>query len=1102
MKEVISLLTALTMLFALIPAATATAEETDSRLIAYVSFDDGIAAEIGGVKVNGSVTTDAGVNGNAAYIPSGTANYLTITDKDGNNNLLVGKNVITISFFENRESGRWPFFAAPNTSAQTYMSENYFGLYDNDAFRVERYVGGRGQSTSSQVVGSIISGWKHIAIVLTDDRTDLYVNGQLQNSAASASTIAQLFPSVSYIQLGRGNWGSGGEDFVGYIDEFKIFDGELSPEEIAELSKYGTSVEEVLAAIDIADKDNITSDIELITEYMGAKISWNSSNPDVITNDGKVTRGSEDIKVTLTATITTDMGETKTQDYELTVISTLKDIIKAIEIHNTDNILDSITLRDSVDGVAIKWTSSNPAVVTDEPVQNGEYVIPAGYVTRGESDEQVTVTAEFEYNGKTVTQSYDLTVKERNYERENEEKVAYLYAYFRGNVNGQPEVQQIHVATSEDGYNWTDLNGNWPIITSSMGTKNLRDPYIIRSRYGDKFYLLATDLDTQDGQGWGPWSLAGSKYLMVWESEDLVNWSEQYMVKFANDDIGCAWAPEAIYDEDTGEYLVYASGKDLAYKRETGKEVDTTYVVRTRDFQTFTEPEIFFIPRDASGNRVASIDSSIIHADDGKYYHFFKKWNSTVVMMVSDHAAGPYEEVSTFTGIGGEGPAIYKVNGSDKYCLCIDNYSVYVPYLTDDIASGIFTKATEDVTMPTGSKHGTFVPITKSEYAGLLEAYGPKTVDEEGSEAILEYDFETELKDELKGNAKIEFDEERNSSVLTLDGTDGTYFEFPENTFERRNSFTLSMDVKSNVASGNVFTFGVGRDSDHYYFFKDTANSLRSSITITGSVYEETASANSAAPATGEWAHFDLVVEPSRLAIYKDGALVGENTNVVRTLSHVGVEDLKAYLGKSFYSADGYFSGSFDNVKLYNRALTTGEIVEGFLSDDEIVAADAKYIDFGGKVSDDITLPAKGVYGSAIVWETSNPDVIGLDGSVNRPAVGDEDAYVTLTATFTKGESALTVKYNLTVKAEAETWVSTADWTCRNFDSVSDTVYINFDIIPSALTDGVMGICSSDVTPGAWSNYNIVVRLRPEGYFGAHNGSSYTTTNKVTYEVG
>jgi hypothetical protein len=36
--------------------------------------------------------------------------------------------------------------------------------------------------------------------------------------------------------------------------------------------------------------------------------------------------------------------------------------------------------------------------------------------------------------------------------------------------------------------------------------------------------------------------------------EVLVTWSSSRPVKIAADGDGCAWAPEAIHDEDTGDY--------------------------------------------------------------------------------------------------------------------------------------------------------------------------------------------------------------------------------------------------------------------------------------------------------------------------------------------------------------------------------------------------------------------------------------------------------------------------------------------------------------------------------------------------------------------
>ena len=56
----------------------------------------------------------------------------------------------------------------------------------------------------------------------------------------------------------------------------------------------------------------------------------------------------------------------------------------------------------------------------------------------------------------------------------------------------------------------------------------------------------------------------GSKYFSVWESEDLVNWSDQRLVKIGDDDFGCLWAPDLIYDKENGEYVLHWSSSHAA----------------------------------------------------------------------------------------------------------------------------------------------------------------------------------------------------------------------------------------------------------------------------------------------------------------------------------------------------------------------------------------------------------------------------------------------------------------------------------------------------------------------------------------------------------
>ncbi len=795
-------------------------------------------------------------------------------------------------------------------------------------------------------------------------------------------------------------------------------------------------------------------------------------------------------------------------------------VLADIDIPVKDSVKENLTLQTEALGFPVTWASNNEEVVYPYDIPNGDYTIPAGKVTRGEEDTVVTLTASVDFNGTILTKDIDVNVIAAPEEVGDTE--AYLYVYFRGNVKGSNEHLSIHLAGSEDGYEWFDLNGNWPILESTMGTQCLRDPYLLRSNDGDRFYLVATDLNTQDGKGWGPWSLEGSKYLMIWESDDLVNWSEQRMVKFANDDMGCAWAPEAIWDPDTEEYLVYASAKDLTLG---SSAIDTVYVVRTRDFRTFSEPEYFVRPYEDNGvttygegtRRIAAIDSNIIQANDGKFYHFYKKYNSVVQMLVSDHASGPYEEVPGYTPIVGEGPGSFKVKGTDNtYALLIDNYSVYVPYLTDDIASGVFTAGSGTVKMPTGSKHGGFLPINAEEYARVLEAYGSPTPDEEGSDARYTFDFEDDVTEYLKGDAKVAYSEERESNVLVLDGN-SSYFEFPEGVFDRQDAMTLSFDVKntSTNAEAAYMTFSLGTGDKYYYFYKTNSNTMRSAINVTSPVtanaytYEEKAISNTLGDLTNTWMHIDLVMDGYSMKVYKDGVLVAENNSLATTISHLGLEGLNAYLGKSMYSADPYFVGEFDNVELYYRALTPGEIAQNTGNTDEDMAAlDAEAVNFGydvNYVTGNITLPEVGVYGSTITWKSSDESVIALDGTVAVPEAGVKT--VTLTATFNYKGTEYVKEYVLLVKPATSYLKSTAADAWKTYDIVSATgdVTYTYNITPSVYTDGVVALTSSSTTPNGYGSYSILMRVRPEKdghYFDAYNGTGYAYTNFITYEAG
>ena len=611
--------------------------------------------------------------------------------------------------------------------------------------------------------------------------------------------------------------------------------------------------------------------------------------------------------------------------------------VQEAAIPDKDDIRGNVTLKkETSNGTKISWKSSDESVISTKETANENYdAVPAGVVNRpSDADKKVTLTATFTRDGESTDKTYELTVKKAAKKLTEADMKGYFFTYFAGEGYGDGE--QIYFASSRDGLNWNDLNENKPVLTSNLGEKGVRDPYIIRSHEGDKFYMIATDLKINGGNGWGAAQTNGSKSLMIWESKDLVNWSEQRMVKVNSDKAGCTWAPEATYDEKTGEYTVYWASKtsDDNY----GKQ--KLYYSKTRDFYTFTEPKVF-IEKNQS-----SIDTTITYNEaDGYYYRYTKNEGSsnnelnakTKTIFIERSKTllnGDWEHISSDSLNANqwvEGPTMFKFIGQNKWCLLLDNFGGggYYPVVTEDLSSGVFTKPESAYKMPSRARHGTPIQITNEEYNAVMKKWGDvaeEKVEESKQAPIAEYNFEDGEKDiELKANAKIEKDSDSKSNVLKLDGTDGTFAQLPSSLFEGRNKMTISMDVKPEMDSGAYFTFGLGKSDKKYMFLKLAGKQVKSVITSNSWNGENGVDQNLEESTKGKWQNVKVVFDGPKMQIYVNNVLTGTNENTKMSISELG-KNLSAYLGKSFYSGDKYFNGSFDNIKVYNRAFSQKDV--------------------------------------------------------------------------------------------------------------------------------------------------------------------------------
>lgn len=297
----------------------------------------------------------------------------------------------------------------------------------------------------------------------------------------------------------------------------------------------------------------------------------------------------------------------------------------------------------------------------------------------------------------------------------------YLFVTFRGQQGSMDE--QIYFALSKDGRNWTALNDSKPVLVSQLGEKGVRDPYLLRSHDNKKLYLIATDLSWALDRSVPRSIRAGSRSIVIWESTDLVRWSEPRLVKVAPDDAGCAWAPEAVYDEERNDYMVFWASTT---KRDNFAK-HRIWAAHTKDFKTFSEPFIYI------EKPVTIIDTTIIH--DGRSYYRFTKDEQfkAVTLETSPKLMGPWTNLPNFslaTLRGHEGPACYMVepasNGKPAaWCLILDHYAKglgYQPFVTHDLAGGHFAPG-EGFTFPFHFRHGSVIPVTGAEYRRLQAAY-------------------------------------------------------------------------------------------------------------------------------------------------------------------------------------------------------------------------------------------------------------------------------------------------------------------------------------------------------------------------------------------
>lgn len=293
---------------------------------------------------------------------------------------------------------------------------------------------------------------------------------------------------------------------------------------------------------------------------------------------------------------------------------------------------------------------------------------------------------------------------------------AYLFAYFTGNHITE---EAICLAVSNDGYNFRALNGGKPVMDSRLisSTGGMRDPHILRGQADSVFYMVATDMVSDNG-----WD--SNRAMVLMKSHDLINWTSSVInmqKKYAGQErLKRVWAPQTIFDPEAGKYMVYWSmqygdGPDEIY-----------YAYANPEFTDIEgEPKPLFVPQD----KKSCIDGDIVYKD-GLYHLFYKTeghGNGIKVATTRSLTSGQWEEDPEYkqqTTDAVEGAGTFKLIGQDKYILMYDVYGRgrYEFCETEDFKN--FKLVNSEVTMDFHPCHGSVIPITPQELRRLTDAYG------------------------------------------------------------------------------------------------------------------------------------------------------------------------------------------------------------------------------------------------------------------------------------------------------------------------------------------------------------------------------------------
>lgn len=325
----------------------------------------------------------------------------------------------------------------------------------------EQRAAGNGPASSSR--------WSHVAVALqSGQRVTTYVDGQAVASTATTATGASTVGTSVFSGLIGKSLYPGDPLFAGAIDDVRVDRAALGADQIRAIAAPAADAiaRGDVAGIDLGDTSALTADLALPRAGAGGStISWTSSDPAVVSTEGRVTRpapGSADAAVTLTPAATF-AGTTATGT----------PVRVTVRADSADDLSARLSASLVVPPVVASGTSL-PAPAGVQLQWRGDVVQKGALVNPGAGDRTTTITASATWGTTTFSKTFTTTVLDPA-------TAQSLVAYTRTPTNDRDANQDtvarsIHLAVGSTPDQAQPLQNNYGIVFAAgehLGVDNV-----------------------------------------------------------------------------------------------------------------------------------------------------------------------------------------------------------------------------------------------------------------------------------------------------------------------------------------------------------------------------------------------------------------------------------------------------------------------------------------------------------------------------------------------------------------------------------------------------------------------------------------------------